>query len=261
MNRLTNLAGVIIGVIGILIAFYLHYSNKETKELSYYILPESYKVFDKELITETNSFSLLQNDSLKIEESVYLTTFSIWNTGNQPIPPTDVRKDLEVLFSGIDKILDLKILKTIEPEVSKFQLTRVSDSVVGVKWKYSDPKDGVKFQMLYLGESYIIPKIEGKILETTFNEFKINKKVEIVSNIMSAITVMIFLFVLMIIISLFFNKTYLPIRVLYKLYGQDLTFVRQSFKKSRLNYLYLLGVYTFLILLDLYLRLNRTTEF
>ena len=111
MNKTTNIIGVLVGIIGITLAVYFHYSTREIKEISYHTDTISLKIFDNNLIKDTQKISLYKNDSIKISRNVYLTTFSIWNSGNQPIPAKDIRKNLNVLFEGIDEILDYKIVK------------------------------------------------------------------------------------------------------------------------------------------------------
>lgn len=176
MNKFTNIIGVIVGVIGILLAFYFHHTTHESKELSYNLVPESFKIYDQDLISDSKSISLYKNDSIKIKNSVFLTTFSIWNSGNQPIPPKDIRKDINIKFSGINEILDLKIVKIIDPEISLIKATKLNDSTISLNWKYFDPKDGIKFQLLYTGNPILKSKVDGKILLTSIEEFLPKKK-------------------------------------------------------------------------------------
>lgn len=165
-----DLIGYIIGLFGIVLSIYFYISGIESKELSYNSYLDSYKIYDQS-INSTNKISLYKGDA-RIEQNVYLTTFAIWNSGDLPIEPGDIRDSLEIKFNGVNQILDIKITKEIQPGISKFKLARISNNKIKLNWKYFDPSDGIKFQIIYTGNPTLVPTIEGKILKTEFVEFK-----------------------------------------------------------------------------------------
>jgi len=194
MGKLSNIISIAIGIIGIAIGVYFHYTTKEKKEITYYLNPETYKIFNKDLIKESRKISLYKNDTVKINQNVYLTTFSIWNSGNIPIDIKDVRKDLDVNFNGIKEVLDFSVTKEIEKGVSQFSLTQLNPSSFNLKWKYFDPDDGIKLQILYTGESIISTTVETKILKTDIKKFvQIKNKSSKLFQIIVSTTIFIFL--------------------------------------------------------------------
>ncbi len=211
MKKTSNIIGIFLGVFGIILAFYFHYTTQKNKVLTFYSNPESYKVYDKDLVSESNNILLYKNDSMKIEKNVYLSTFSIWNSGNQPIPPKDIRKSLEIKFQGVEDILDLKILKTIDSEISEIEVFKASDSIVNLNWKYFDPGDGIKFQILYTGNSIITSEIGGKILLTSIEEFISNKRT-VFTDTMLILGLFIIVSLFIIVLAVLIGKPYFLIK-------------------------------------------------
>jgi hypothetical protein len=123
------------------------------------------------LLNKSQKISLYKNDSTKINQNVYFRTFSIWNSGNQAIEPSDIRKVVTIKFNGINEILDCTVIKQVDPEISKFALVQDSPSSFKLNWMHFDPKDGLKFQLIYIGNPEIKPEIEGNLLKTDFKLF------------------------------------------------------------------------------------------
>ena len=65
----------------------------------------------------SSEIKLLINDSLLATENVYLLTGTIWNSGELSIYENDVRKDIELNINDDNKILDYKIVKSIDEEI------------------------------------------------------------------------------------------------------------------------------------------------
>lgn len=195
MNKIANSLGLIIGILGIVISIYIFYSTKTEKIITYYLSSESFKIFDNDLIEKSQKITLLRNDSIKIKENVYLLTFSIWNSGNVTIDPEDVRKDLVIKFIGIKEILDYSILKEIDHEISKFNLNKISNNSFQLRWKYFDPNDGLKIQLLFTGVPNLNVEIDSKIINTKINEYvPIRKKPNTISILIFGTIIIIFIF-------------------------------------------------------------------
>jgi hypothetical protein len=173
MKRFTNIIGILIGIVGIFIGIYFHYSSKEKKEISYYLDAETYKIYDNNVANGLQKISLYREDSIKISQNVFLATFSVWNSGNMPIETQDIRQELSFKFKGINEILELKTIKEKTPDVSKFQITQIDSSSLKIHWRYFDPDDGIKFQLLFLGDEPLDVEVNGKILKTELKEFEL----------------------------------------------------------------------------------------
>jgi hypothetical protein len=171
MQKILNIAGLIIGLIGLIIGLVSYLNTVKKKEISYNVFEPAYKIFDNEAIDKESNLMILTKDSLNIEQNIYLTTIAIWNSGDLTINKSDVRKRIVLKLKGVNKIIDFKLIKGVEAGISKFTYEVNKDSIYNIDWKFFDPKNGVKFQMLYLGEEKLSGKISGNILETSFVEF------------------------------------------------------------------------------------------
>jgi hypothetical protein len=171
MQKILNILGFIIGLIGLIIGLVSYLNTVKKKEISYNVFEPAYKIFDNEAIDKESNLMILTKDSLNIEQNIYLTTIAIWNSGDLTINKSDVRKRIVLKLKGVNKIIDFKLIKEVEAGISKFTYEVNKDSIYNIDWKFFDPKNGVKFQMLYLGEEKLSGKISGNILETSFVEF------------------------------------------------------------------------------------------
>ncbi|WP_243471301.1 hypothetical protein [Winogradskyella sp. MH6] len=199
MQKTINFFGLIVGLIGLAIGIVSYFNTVKDKEISYNVLGPSYKVFDKEAIEGESSLKIFAKDSSKINQNIYLTTISIWNSGDLTINKSDVRKQIAIELKGINKIIDFKVIKEIESGVSKFTYEVSKDSIYNFDWNYFDPKHGLKFQVLYVGEENITGKLKGNILETDLVEFvpaEINEDgIENSSKITKIVVFSIFIFI------------------------------------------------------------------
>lgn len=208
MTKALNYLGFVIGFIGLITTFYFHYSTREKKELSYNKKLEAFKIYDSELLNKSQSISLYKNDTIKVKENVYISTFALWNSGDLPVDFKDIRKPLVVSFSGVRSILDFGIIKQVDPQVSKFTIRQINHNSFSFHWKYFDPNDGVKIQIIYTGSDTVSATIDSKILNTTFNEYIPFRKLEDSSYNLKILSGY---FVTLIILIYWWYKNYLPV--------------------------------------------------
>jgi hypothetical protein len=180
MEKTLNFFGFIIGLLGLIIGCLSYFHSVKKKEISYNIYEQSYKILDNEVIDDKSNLIILTKDSLKINQNIYLSTVSIWNSGDLTINESDVRKKIKVELYGIDKIIDLKLIKENLSGISKFKYEFNKDSIYNINWKFFDPNHGIKLQILYLGKETISGKLNGNILDTNFNEFVPEKKEKLI---------------------------------------------------------------------------------
>ncbi|MES2587676.1 MAG: hypothetical protein V4622_01775 [Bacteroidota bacterium] len=172
MTKIANWIGIITGVLGIILSFYFYFETKEKHEISFTLDSNSYKIYDNSTSKVLQKISLYQDDTLKINADVYLVSFSIWNSGNMPIEKKDIRKDLCIKFKGINSVLDYRIIKQTDAEVSQFKFKQnKKSSSFRMDWKYFDPNEGLKIQILYTGKEILQIDFGGKILKTDFEKY------------------------------------------------------------------------------------------
>ena len=171
MQKSLNILGFIIGLIGLIIGLVSYLNTVKKKEISYNVFEPSYKIFDNEAIDKVSNLMILTKDSLTVEQNIYLTTIAIWNSGDLTINKSDIRKKIALKMEGVNRIIDFKLIKEVEAGVSKFTYEVNKDSIYDIDWKFFDPNNGMKFQMLYVGDEKLSGTIAGNILETSFVEF------------------------------------------------------------------------------------------
>lgn len=141
--------------------FYLFYYNTiQVKNISYSV-SEVRKIFDNTQVT--NKIKILDKNSKEIKQDVFIATISLWNSGNLPIEPFDIRLPIELASNLPIKIIDYKIIKEIDPEITNFKLIETKNNM-NILWKHFDPKSGLKFQLLYQGKENVNFFLKGKIL-------------------------------------------------------------------------------------------------
>ncbi|MCJ7448272.1 MAG: hypothetical protein MUO72_11300 [Bacteroidales bacterium] len=105
-----------------------------------------------------------------------------------------IRKDLIITFEGIDTIIHYNLIVEKDLEASKFIVQRVDSISLKLKWKFFDPNDVVKIQLIYFGIPIIQPEMKGKIFGTRFKEFDTKNKLRLslISIILWSLTSILF---------------------------------------------------------------------
>ncbi|MFD2565525.1 hypothetical protein [Aquimarina rubra] len=152
---------VIVGIVGVVITIIFYEFSNKMKEPVYSIVKEPSLIFDKE--NATSNFKLLSKDSTIIQQNVYVTTIVAWNNGDLEISKGDVRKKIKVTVSDQNEILEYKITKQTNPEISNFKLKQFENELI-VDWDYFDPKFGFEFQVIYSGTEETQIEMEGYII-------------------------------------------------------------------------------------------------
>jgi len=169
--RTANFWGVIIGIISILASIILFILSNKQREPVYSIVKEPTLIYDKE--NASSNFSLVSNDSILIDNNVYVSTIALWNNGELEIKKDDVRKNIKLsVING--KILDYKIIRLSHPEVSEFELDKVDSDLI-VNWDHFDPKFGFEFQVIYSGTFETELKMSGFVLGSDVKKVKTSK--------------------------------------------------------------------------------------
>ena len=159
-----NIVTLSLTVISIGLAIFLYQNSKKTRSISYQVTQPIIKIFDSE--NATPKIKLLKNDSVLINDNVYLLTGKIWNSGNLSILHSDVRKDLTIELDISNIILDYKITNEKESGISNFKLDLISANKLSLNWDYFDPNYGLVFQIMFLGQNDNTNfQLNGKILE------------------------------------------------------------------------------------------------
>ncbi len=165
-----NIINLSIAVLSIILAIIFYYQSIMEK-VPTYLMPEEHSlIFNSE--EAFPSISVMDKDSIRIKENIYLFTSTFWNSGQLPIEPDDVRKQINLILEPCNKILDIKKIEQTHPEISKFNLKEtppLNDTTRGINisWNHFDPNQGVKFQVIYSGKKPSRLYYDGVILGVT----------------------------------------------------------------------------------------------
>jgi uncharacterized membrane protein YeaQ/YmgE (transglycosylase-associated protein family) len=157
----------VVGIIGVVITIIIYEFSNKSKEPVYSILKEPTLIYDKD--NASSNFKLITNDSIIVQENVYVTTMVVWNNGELEIKKDDVRKKIKIKISNQGKILEYKITKQTNPEISNFKLN-IKDNELLVNWDFFDPKFGFEFQIIYSGTEDTKIEVDGYIIGTQVKE-------------------------------------------------------------------------------------------
>lgn len=218
-NKVINILGFIVGLLGLLFGIYSYLNNQKKSEISYNVYSPSFKIFDSELTKGMSSVNLFVGDSIILNENVYLTTFSIWNSGDLPIMKNNIRKKLDVEFEGMTWILDIKTIKEVERGISNIKLSAISHLRYNLDWDYFDPNNGLRIQIMYTGAEKVKCKVNGYIFGTNIKEsipiqYDKNHPVERFLLYSSVFTILFLLYTILITYkfrSKFVNRLFRPI--------------------------------------------------
>lgn len=156
----------VFGIVGIGLTILFYEASKEKREPVYSVKKAPSIIFDKE--NASSKIKLFSNDSILINENVYVSTIVIWNNGNLQIKQDDIRQKIKIkLYHGV-QILDYKIIAQTELN-NNFTIIPEQDRL-NIDWKFFDPNFGFELQIIYSGNEYSKIKVEGSVLGNKVKE-------------------------------------------------------------------------------------------
>ena len=110
-----NLAALGVGVVGVLLSVLIYFWSRHEAKLSYYT--STIQVVDQK---ETVPFSVIDSAGQRVTENVYATNITMWNSGDLPIDPGNVRRPLTISLQAPVRIIDAKIQYSTNDNISEF---------------------------------------------------------------------------------------------------------------------------------------------
>jgi hypothetical protein len=150
----------IIAILAIIFSIYLAYDVEKKMEPVFHYNDSAIIIYNN--MTPDSSIKLLK-DSIIITENVYLTEIILWNKGEESIPMEMVRDSIKIEFLNTKRILDFKIINETHP-TSKFNIYKITENKIGINWKYFDPKNAMKFQIIFTGNRTLNLKFSGYVV-------------------------------------------------------------------------------------------------
>lgn len=162
IKRPFNLLMIAIALIP---GFYFYYFPRIEKEIAYTASKPSL-IFDNSV--KSPNLLLMDSTGHQIAANTYLTTFTFWNSGSQPIEPSEIRHPITIAFPKAERILDQKITTVADQVTSGFTLTATTNDMaeqsVQLNWNHFDPRKGVSFQVIFCQTNEPKPTISADIV-------------------------------------------------------------------------------------------------
>jgi hypothetical protein len=155
LTKPINIIFLCLAVLSIVISISLFFLSQKRRSIAFAKARKPYKIFDS--TSSTPKLKVLDENDDPISENVYLIEVMLWNSGDLPIEPAEVRIPVCITLSPCSKILDYKIIQQPHPEIANIRLTEEIDPANSQKkllcfqWEHLDPKFGAKVQVIYAG--------------------------------------------------------------------------------------------------------------
>ncbi len=151
-NPQLNGWGFIIGIIGLLFAFYTYWNSQNYPNLMAQVHPSRTILVSSE---GAQDLSIYANGKL-IKGPVTSAQISIWNAGTKPIKAEDILEKIQIKNSMNTPLLSVRMLKTTR-EVSKFKtdMSEASLGVLGIGFQILEKGDGALIQLTYEGDEKV----------------------------------------------------------------------------------------------------------
>jgi hypothetical protein len=179
---------IFFGVITIILAFYIYIISSEKRLPVYCVKKEPSLIFDKS--NSSPKIKLISNDSIAINNNVYITTLVLWNKGNLQIKKEDIRKEFTIIPKGGAVILDYSIIKETKQGLSNFRILN-DNKTLKIDWDYFDPKFGMELQVIYAGNPNSEILIDGYVLGSEVKKISVKKNTSPLSIVLDIITISI----------------------------------------------------------------------
>lgn len=164
MRDLANYGGLLIGILGIILSFYLYKKGQETKSPRCFY--KTYKNISK-LADENDSKIKIFYDQKEVTR-VFTTYVWIWNNGKKPINKSDIPSQSNITITLSDdefspEILDYQIIKTSRDAIN-FSVSRNSETSLKIAFDFLDQDDGAILEIQHKGSGETELVIDGIIL-------------------------------------------------------------------------------------------------
>lgn len=141
-------------------AIYCQHKNKERKEFSCFLKSST---LIKRKRSKFDKLSITYNEQ-EIED-LYVSRFTIWNSGNRTLNRTDmvVGRELTICASGDNNILDVELIACSET-TNAFSIELLDHHRAKITFEYADKLDGVVVQIIHTGtirDLFLDCKIKG----------------------------------------------------------------------------------------------------
>lgn len=158
---------LVLAIVGIAVSLFLYFHPNRDRAISV-TWSDASRIYDSH--STTSKISLIDASDAAIQQDVSVITLSLWNSGSEPIEPSEVRKPIKIVNAAPCRILDASVVKEKDAQVSRFSVEPDFDSSISarrsvlIKWEHLDPGHGAKIQVLYAAATPADFALEGEVL-------------------------------------------------------------------------------------------------
>jgi hypothetical protein len=164
----------VISMFGTIISIVLVLVDSRKNEISYAI-EGSTKIVDSKLTGP--KIRVFGENNKEITSDIYSSSILLWNSGDYPINPENIRVTPSINIKGIDQLISDPVITESHPLITKFQLLQdtIDKNKFDLNWKYFDPGHAIRINFLHTAKDNVSFDIEisGNILGINkFNQVK-----------------------------------------------------------------------------------------
>ena len=164
IKDLVNYGGFIIGILGILLSFYLYKKGQEKKDPR--CLYKTYRNISRLSDNQDSKIKIFYDQ--KEVSRVFTTYIWIWNNGKKPINKSDIPSQSNIIITLNDdeftpEILDFQVIKTTRDAIN-FSVERYSETSLVISFDFLDQDDGAILEVQHKGSGETDFLITGIIL-------------------------------------------------------------------------------------------------
>ncbi|MFW0737812.1 hypothetical protein [Flavobacterium sp. T12S277] len=153
--------GNILGIIGIILAYYFYYKGKSKKEIFYEII--GFNLINENLNQKVSELKI----SYKNKDIKYLTVskIAIWNSGNTTIWENEIPENnkIQINICNNYEILEYELIENEDVD-SKLNITKIDDKHLEINFKFLEPNKGVVLKLIHTSKTSNDVSIKGRII-------------------------------------------------------------------------------------------------
>lgn len=160
MKRFWELFGVALGIIGIVISFYLYEISKRERLPTFIVEPIRTEIVNtKKLI---KGIRILRNDSIEIKSDLTSIRFYFYNQGKESIKKENILSQITIKTDPSTKIIYSNLLK-VSRTINQVQLKQIDSNKLNLEFNILEYNDGFTGELFVEGNSNTEINLEGEI--------------------------------------------------------------------------------------------------
>lgn len=140
----------LFGLIGLVFALYSYEKTRQSGDLSYAIA--SRLIYSSIERGVSHSIPNILSPEHENKGDIYVSQITIWNSGTSTIEPKDKRSPTRIGGDNNFYVFNYDIINKKSGLGDNFDVSSPSRSNIEVNWKFFDPEDAVKIQVVHAGK-------------------------------------------------------------------------------------------------------------